>query len=45
MEYKAKVSMKVERKTKNYVTKGFKIVFFMLLGIGIAFLAGYLVMR
>jgi hypothetical protein len=45
MEYKEKVSMKVERKTKNYVTKAFKIVFFILLGIGIAFLVGYLVMR
>ncbi|MFT6370234.1 MAG: hypothetical protein ACJAWH_001317 [Maribacter sp.] len=45
MAYKEKVSMEVERRTKNYVTKGFKIVFFILLGIGIAFLVGFLVMR
>lgn len=45
MDYKENIKMQVERKTKDYVTKGFKIVFFVLLGIGIAFLVGYIVMR
>ena len=45
MDYKEKFKKQVENKTAEYVTKGFKIFFFILLGIGIALLVGYVVMR
>lgn len=45
MDYKENIKQQVESKTTEYVTKGFKIFFFILLGIGIAFLVGYIVMR
>ncbi len=45
MDYKENIKIEVERKTRDYVAKGFKILFFVLLGIGIAFLVGYIVMR
>jgi hypothetical protein len=45
MDDKEHSRKQVENKTAEYVAKGFKIFFFILLGIGIAFLVGYIVMR
>ncbi|MFS4466457.1 hypothetical protein [Maribacter sp. 2210JD10-5] len=45
MEHKAQIKKEVEDNVKHYVTKGFKIFFFIILGLAIAFLVGYIVMR
>lgn len=45
MDYKENIKKQVENKTTEYVSKIVKVCFFILLGIGIAFLVGYLVMR
>ena len=45
MDYKENTKKQVESKTTEYVSKGVKVFFFILLGIGIAFLVGYIVMR
>jgi hypothetical protein len=41
---KSKIEKNVENKVQQYVYKAFKILFFILLGIGIAFLVGYVFM-
>jgi len=45
MEYKNHIERQVESKVKHYVTKAFKVLFFIILGLAIAFLVGYIVMR
>ncbi len=45
MENRKTMETHVERKVEHYVKKGFKIFFFILLGLVIAFLVGYIVMR
>jgi len=45
MEHEQNIENHIKNKVKDYVGKGFKIVFFILFGIAIAFLIGYLVMR
>ncbi len=45
MENKDHIERHVERNVQQYVTKGFKILFFIVLGLTIAFLVGYIVMR
>lgn len=45
METKDHIERHVEHKVKYYVTKAFKVLFFILLGLVIAFLVGYIVMR
>ncbi|MFD0796094.1 hypothetical protein ACFQZJ_01370 [Maribacter chungangensis] len=45
MDYKQNIEKQVESKTAEFIGKGVKIFFFILLGIGIAFLVGYVVMR
>lgn len=45
MEYKDHLERQVENKVKYYVTKTFKVLFFIVLGLVIAFLVGYVVMR
>ncbi|ASV29994.1 hypothetical protein [Maribacter cobaltidurans] len=45
METKENIERKVEDTVKKSVKKGVKIFFFILLGIAIAFLVGYIVMR
>lgn len=45
MDYKQNIEKQVESKTAEFIGKGMKIFFFILLGIGIAFLVGYVVMR
>ncbi|MFX0555840.1 hypothetical protein ACOCEA_03540 [Maribacter sp. CXY002] len=42
---KSKIQKNMENKVQYYVYKTFKILFFILLGIGIAFLVGYIFMR
>ncbi|RRQ49834.1 hypothetical protein DZC72_04410 [Maribacter algicola] len=44
METKTNIERQVENTVKKSVQKGVKIFFFVLLGIGIAFLLGYVVM-
>jgi len=44
MEHTDRIEKSVEKKVKNSVYKGFKIVFFIILGIAIAFIVGYIVM-
>ncbi len=45
MEHRQNIENHVKNTVTNYVSKGVKIVFFILFGIAIAFLVGYLVMR
>ena len=45
MENKDHIERHVERNVKLYVTKAFKVLFFVLLGLAIAFLFGYIVMQ
>jgi hypothetical protein len=45
MDHRENIKKQVESKTTEYVSKGVKVFFFILLGIGIAFLVGYIVMR
>lgn len=45
MDHRENIKKQVESKTTEYVSKGVKVFFFILLGIGIAFLVGYVVMR
>ena len=45
MDHRENIKKQVESKTTEYVSKGAKVFFFILLGIGIAFLVGYVVMR
>lgn len=45
MDYKNNVEQRMEQKMKYYVTKVVKVIFFIILGIAIAFLVGYIVMR
>ena len=45
MENKDHIERHVEQKVKHYVTKAVKVLFFIVLGIAIAFLVGYIVMR
>lgn len=45
MEHTDRIEKSIEKKVKTYVYKGFKILFFIILGIAIAFLVGYIVMH
>lgn len=45
MENRNNIEEQVKSNVEHYVKKGFKIFFFIILGIGIAFLVGYIVMR
>lgn len=45
MEYKDHLERQVENKVKYYVVKICKVLFFIVLGLSIAFLVGYVVMR
>lgn len=45
MEYKDHLERQVENKVKYYVVKICKVLFFIVLGLLIAFLVGYIVMR
>ncbi|MFS4455123.1 hypothetical protein [Maribacter sp. 2304DJ31-5] len=45
MENKDKMERHMEQKIKYYTTKVFKILFYILLGLAIAFLVGYIVMQ
>ncbi|QLG45107.1 hypothetical protein [Costertonia aggregata] len=45
MEYKEQVEKRVEQKVKFIVTKVVKVLFFIILGLALAFLIGYVVMR
>jgi hypothetical protein len=45
MEYRNHIERQVQGKVKQYVTKAFKVLFFIILGLAIAFLVGYIVMR
>ena len=42
---KSKIEKNMEKSVRFYVYKAFKIVFFIILGLSIAFLVGYIVMR
>lgn len=44
MENRKNIENRAERKVQQYVKKGFKIFFFIVLGLAIAFLVGYIVM-
>lgn len=45
MEHTERIEKSIKKKAENYVYKGFKILFFIILGIAIAFLVGYIVMH
>ncbi len=45
MEDKKRIEEQVKSNVEHYVKKGFKILFFIVLGLAIAFLVGYVVMR
>jgi len=45
MDYKENIERQMEQKVKYYVTKVVKVIFFIILGLGIALLVGYIVMR
>ena len=45
MENRKLIKKQTERKVEHFVKKGFKIFFFILLGLAIAFLVGYILMR
>ncbi len=45
MDYKENIERQMEQKVKYYVTKVVKVIFFIILGMGIALLVGYIVMR
>jgi len=45
MEHNKKFEKSLERKMKKGVKKAVKVTFFIILGIGIAFLVGYIVMQ
>ena len=45
MENRNNIEAQVKNNVEHYVRKGFKIFFFIILGLAIAFLVGYIVMR
>ncbi|WP_273568946.1 hypothetical protein [Maribacter halichondriae] len=45
MDYTENIERQMEQKTKYFVTKVVKVIFFIILGLGIALLVGYIVMR
>lgn len=45
MEHTDRIESSIKKKVESHVYKGFKILFFIILGIGIAFLVGYIVMH
>ena len=45
MDNRKSIEKQVKNNVEHYVKKGFKIFFFIILGLAIAFLVGYVVMR